>query len=628
MPAKCRGPEPLSADLSVRNPSHRRAHLLGFGLLLLLGLSGVHPALHAYGDDEPASGWHAFSSLSILAPAARPPKVSSATPGPGAETAVEFRAGSFDLHFDPSRTDAPVVVRLPSKVDGTAKRAPRRFLERWVELGFVVVDVHPRGLPQHTAIDGAHDVSRVLAWLQLHAKRYGGDPEAMTLLGLGHGAHLAALVSSEPRYLRSAGVEFTRLARVAVVGATTMTGPSPRLGPDEAWFGDAGFAEVAPYRRVQLGSIHPDLLYAPLRFIDPPDLAPERDTAARVTLETDGPGIWVRRHREVGTRVQSLDPVEIRGTIGGGIELRLSNIADPWSAQLIAFCDGEQPTPEPAFRRNELEEGFEYVIPRVHTPAWNREAPIPPSPLFVRRILRCGACVLDVAKGELRFRVAEPVDDALPQRIDEVARACGLIPYWEELERRSLERGTPGKLMSHAAGSILGHAPVLLEWSESEEEGVPGVDLQVYLTRRSPIDGVGLSPQPPAAGEIVHLRLTRRGLNFQLNVVKRERYDSSLDPPRPEPNPTVLGLGNGTRVRLDRLTNHCRANDRFTVRLIADDHRGHARVLALDSDEAYGTVAWKEVFLGVPGLLLFREDQGEGALVFYFVGDPPEEGRR
>ncbi|MBN1528744.1 MAG: alpha/beta hydrolase [Thermoleophilaceae bacterium] len=54
--------------------------------------------------------------------------------------------------------------------------------------------------------DHPRDVAEAVAWLHRRVARFGGDPRRMVLMGHSSGAHVAALVATDPRYLRRHGV--------------------------------------------------------------------------------------------------------------------------------------------------------------------------------------------------------------------------------------------------------------------------------------------------------------------------------------------------------------------------------------------------------------------------------------
>lgn len=53
--------------------------------------------------------------------------------------------------------------------------------------------------------DHADDVGAAVAWLEANAARYGGDGTQIALLGHSAGAHLVALVGTDPTYVARAG---------------------------------------------------------------------------------------------------------------------------------------------------------------------------------------------------------------------------------------------------------------------------------------------------------------------------------------------------------------------------------------------------------------------------------------
>jgi acetyl esterase/lipase len=68
----------------------------------------------------------------------------------------------------------------------------------WLPRGYVFVSVNYRMLPQQDVAGEADDVARALAFVQRHAREWGGDPAHLTLMGHSAGAHLVALLSADP----------------------------------------------------------------------------------------------------------------------------------------------------------------------------------------------------------------------------------------------------------------------------------------------------------------------------------------------------------------------------------------------------------------------------------------------
>ncbi|PTY08324.1 esterase [Opitutaceae bacterium EW11] len=69
----------------------------------------------------------------------------------------------------------------------------------WVPRGFIFVSINYRLLPAARPLEQADDISRALAYVQTHAKDWGGNPESVVLMGHSAGAHLVALLAAQPK---------------------------------------------------------------------------------------------------------------------------------------------------------------------------------------------------------------------------------------------------------------------------------------------------------------------------------------------------------------------------------------------------------------------------------------------
>jgi acetyl esterase/lipase len=83
--------------------------------------------------------------------------------------------------------------------------------------GFVFVSVNYRLSPEVQHPVHVQDVAQSLAWVHEHVAEYGGDPERIFVLGHSSGAHLAALVATDERYLREAGADLSVVKGVIVL---------------------------------------------------------------------------------------------------------------------------------------------------------------------------------------------------------------------------------------------------------------------------------------------------------------------------------------------------------------------------------------------------------------------------
>ncbi|MBS0224984.1 MAG: alpha/beta hydrolase [Proteobacteria bacterium] len=71
-------------------------------------------------------------------------------------------------------------------------------LAHWSTRGDILVSVDYRMLPQADVAQQARDVAAALVYVQRHAREWSGDPANLVLMGHSAGAHLVALLSSDP----------------------------------------------------------------------------------------------------------------------------------------------------------------------------------------------------------------------------------------------------------------------------------------------------------------------------------------------------------------------------------------------------------------------------------------------
>jgi len=78
--------------------------------------------------------------------------------------------------------------------------------EAFVEKGYVFVAITYRFAPKVTVREMMGDVAKAIRWVHDHAGEYRGDARTMFVMGHSAGAHLAALVCTDDRYLRAEGL--------------------------------------------------------------------------------------------------------------------------------------------------------------------------------------------------------------------------------------------------------------------------------------------------------------------------------------------------------------------------------------------------------------------------------------
>ena len=111
-------------------------------------------------------------------------------------------AQKYDVYLPEQRSNAPILIMVHGgnwaqgdKLDGGLAEAKAAY---WVKKGFVFVSVNYRLLPRKDPLVQAADVALAIANVQKSAANWNADKSRIVLMGYGAGAHLTALLSSNP----------------------------------------------------------------------------------------------------------------------------------------------------------------------------------------------------------------------------------------------------------------------------------------------------------------------------------------------------------------------------------------------------------------------------------------------
>lgn len=129
---------------------------------------------------------------------------------PYAEPANERQ--TLDVYSPPEGKDHPIVFWIHG---GGWRAGDKRSVQQkpaaFVEKGFVFVSTNYRFVPKVTVKEMAGDIAKSIRWVHNHAREYGGDPERIFVMGHSAGAHLAALVCTDDRYLKAEGLSLATI---------------------------------------------------------------------------------------------------------------------------------------------------------------------------------------------------------------------------------------------------------------------------------------------------------------------------------------------------------------------------------------------------------------------------------
>lgn len=102
----------------------------------------------------------------------------------------------------------PVVVFFYGGGWESGSRAQYRFVaETLTDYGYVVVIPDYRVYPEVTFPAFIEDGARAMRWVHDNVAQYGGDPRQVFLMGHSAGAHIAAMIALDGRYLGAVGLE-------------------------------------------------------------------------------------------------------------------------------------------------------------------------------------------------------------------------------------------------------------------------------------------------------------------------------------------------------------------------------------------------------------------------------------
>jgi acetyl esterase/lipase len=241
--------------------------------------------------------------------------------GPGIHLGIAYgepanKLQSLDVYAPAAGKNHPVVVYIHGGGWHSGDKAdvhhkPTALTDR----GFVLASINYRlwtppwskSFPGTVTIKNeAQDVAKAIRWVHEHAREYGGDPANLIVMGHSAGAHLAALLCTDERYLKAEG-----LALADIKGCVPIDGDSFDLpmrekanagnkvaAADRERFGDESLrAELSPALHVARGKgIPPFLIFHIVDAAHPQSQA----QSERLALTLRAAGVATRMHGASG----------------------------------------------------------------------------------------------------------------------------------------------------------------------------------------------------------------------------------------------------------------------------------------------------------------------------------------
>jgi len=132
----------------------------------------------------------------------------------------------LDVYAPPTGSKLPVVVWVHGGGwQQGSKNEMNHKPEAFVEKGYVFVAMNYRLFPNVPMDTIVRDVAKSVGWVHANIARYGGDPDRLFLMGHSAGAQLAALLSTDTRYIEAEGVPITAIKGCVPVDGDTYDVP-------------------------------------------------------------------------------------------------------------------------------------------------------------------------------------------------------------------------------------------------------------------------------------------------------------------------------------------------------------------------------------------------------------------
>jgi acetyl esterase/lipase len=127
----------------------------------------------------------------------------------------------LDVYAPRNARNLPVVIFWYGGSWKHGNKANYRFVgAALAQRGFVAVLPDYRLYPAVTFPAFCTDAARALAWVEQHAQEFGGDPHRIVLMGHSAGAHIAAFIAYNHKFVEQAGAEPRD-----IVGFVGLSGP-------------------------------------------------------------------------------------------------------------------------------------------------------------------------------------------------------------------------------------------------------------------------------------------------------------------------------------------------------------------------------------------------------------------
>lgn len=191
-------------------------------------------------------------------------------------TGADPRLTSLDV-FRPAAPGVrrPIVIFVHGGGMSAGDKSPAALVENKARFfpahGFIFVSINYRLAPEVRQPVLTRDVAAAMAFVRAHASAWGGDPDAVFLIGHSAGAQLVVELVTDPELLKNTGIPTAAIRGAVMVDTTLYDIPFAMPFPDsdglqqeivEMAYGKSAerWAEASPINRIAAGATLPPML--------------------------------------------------------------------------------------------------------------------------------------------------------------------------------------------------------------------------------------------------------------------------------------------------------------------------------------------------------------------------------
>lgn len=116
---------------------------------------------------------------------------------------------AIDIYIHQGRKPAPVIFFIHSAYEDKIQVQPA--VRSWLSLGYTVVSINHRSIPENKFSEQIRDCFLALKWVTDNIGKYGGDGNRIAITGLSVGANMAAILVTETKWQKKFNIDIRKV---------------------------------------------------------------------------------------------------------------------------------------------------------------------------------------------------------------------------------------------------------------------------------------------------------------------------------------------------------------------------------------------------------------------------------